>query len=107
MPWSVEVIEPEAGVFRQKIGFKGTVKNKPPPETEAGWVDIKFNCEGVTELKGFGETAPKILNNGLTIGAFPDEEEFTPGAAGESELETEALGNLEPEGKFKTFGFAT
>jgi hypothetical protein len=104
MPWDAEVIEPEAGVFRQKTGFKATEKNKPPKEP--GFVELTLNCEGVFETKFFGETNPKILDDGLSIGSFPGEEEFTPGAAGESELESEGLGNWEWEGKVKFAGYA-
>jgi hypothetical protein len=106
LPWRAEVIEPEAGVFRQRTGFKNsTEKNKPPKEAE--YVEFKVNCEGVTAPTFFGESNPKILNNGLSIGAAPGEMEFTPGAAGESELESEALGAGEPEGKLKGEGYGT
>jgi hypothetical protein len=105
MPWLAEAIEPVANEFRQKTGFKSTEKNKPPKEP--GFVEFKVNCEGVTEPTFFGENNPKLLNNGLSIGAFPGEEEFTPGAAGESELESEALGNGEPEGKVKAQGYTS
>jgi hypothetical protein len=104
LPWKTEVIEPVAGEFRQKLGFKSTEKSKPPKEP--GYVDLKWNCEGVNEEKWFGETDPRILDNGLSIGALPDEVEFAPGASGESALETEALGNIELEGRAKTQGFA-
>jgi hypothetical protein len=104
LPWNGEAIEPTVGEFRQKTGFKSTEKNKPPKEP--GFVEFKVNCEGVTEPIFFGESDPKILNNGLAIGSFPGEEEFTPGAAGESPLESEALGNGETEGKVKGFGYS-
>jgi len=104
MPWEAEAIEPEAGVFRQKTGFKSGITNKPP--STPGFVEFNVNCEGVTAPTFFGENNPKLLNNGLTIGAVPGEDEFTPGAAGESELESELLGNGEPAGKVKTQAYA-
>src|SRR5262245_11670982 len=104
MPWRAEAIEPEAGVFRRKTGFKSGTSDQPPSEPE--YVDIHFICEGVTAPILFGETNPKILNNGLTIGTVPGELEFTPGAAGESELESELLGFWEPAGNVKVQGYA-
>src|SRR5262249_41372015 len=32
LPWRAEAIEPEAGVFRQRTGFKSGTTNKPPSE---------------------------------------------------------------------------
>jgi hypothetical protein len=99
LPWKVEVTEPESKVFRQKTGFKGKEKNKPPTEPE--YVNFTVNCERVAKVEFFGEQTPKILNNGLSIGSAPGELELTNGG----ELESELIGNGTTEGNVKVEGY--
>jgi hypothetical protein len=101
LPWRAEIFEPESGVFRQKTGLRGFPLKPPKGE----FVEFKVICEGATEGRFVPESNPKILNNGLSIGALPTEEEWTPGAPGESVLESE-LGEGEPAGKVKTEGYS-
>src|SRR5262249_28935745 len=65
-------------------------------------VFLRVNCVGKINAQFTGEFAPKLLNNGLTIGAVPAEVEFD---AGSGELENEPNGPLKYTGKFKTQGF--
>ena len=85
-------------------GFKSGTTNKPP--SAQGFVEFNLNCEGVTAPTFFGESNPKVLNNGLTVGQVPGELSFTPGAAGESELESELWGNGEWAGNVKWEAYA-
>jgi len=96
LPWTVELTEPSAGVFRQKIGVKGEKGGK-------GSAELFYNCEGVTKVHPFGENSPLFLNNGLSIGATPGEIEFDPGSA---EFESE-IGGFKTAAKLKTMGFSS
>src|SRR5204862_407126 len=81
LPWLEELIEPEAGVFRIKIGKQGK---------ETGSIFVRTNCEGKLNEQFFGEQTPKILNNGSTIGSKPGQSEFDQPGSGE--LESNVLG---------------
>jgi hypothetical protein len=98
LPWIEELIEPEAGLFRIKIGKKGNT---------AEAIHLTVNCKGetkdVVKVEFYGEVAPKVLNNGLSIGAAPDEGEFDAGAG---ELESELLGGGKTTGKLKVEGYS-
>jgi hypothetical protein len=96
LPWSVEVTEASAGVFREKIGKKGE-------RGGAGAIEFLYNCEGVFKEHPFGELSPLILNNGTAIGLKPGELEFD---AGSGELESPATGGWGSSGKRKTQGYA-
>ena len=65
---------------------------------------LRVNCVGVKNTQFFAEVAPKVLNNGISIGSAPDEEEFDQPGSGE--LESEALGGLKLAGKVKFEGYA-
>src|SRR5262249_25391990 len=78
LPWNSEVTEPEAGVFRMATGKKGE-------KGGSGSIEIQETCEGIATAQFFGALAPKILNNGISIGAIPGELEF---ATGSGELES-------------------
>ena len=94
LPWSTEVAEPKAGVFRLKIGNKTKA---------AGAAFLSVNCVGVKNVQFFGEHAPTILNNGSSIGSKPAQVQFDQPGSGE--LESEAAGGLKFEGKFKVEGY--
>ena len=94
LPWSEEVTEPEAGVFRMNTGNRLKA---------AGAVFERVNCIGVKNTQFVGEFAPKILNNGLKIGEDPAEQEFDQPGSGE--LESEALGAGKFGGRFKVEGY--
>jgi hypothetical protein len=65
---------------------------------------IRANCVGVKNIQFFGENMPKILNNGVAVGALPTEDEFDQ--PGSRELESEgALGGGKLAGRFKIEGF--
>src|SRR5262249_43318230 len=87
LPWNAEVIQPEGGDGRFKLGFKGTSK-------ERGVMGLAFNCKGVFNELFFGETAPKILQNGAEL-------EFDPGSG---ELTSTEIGPGRLAGKFKVTG---
>jgi alpha-tubulin suppressor-like RCC1 family protein len=93
LPWNAEVVEPEEGVFRMKTGNRAKT---------AGATFLKVNCEGISKPQFSGEDAPKILNNGISIGATPAETEFDAGAG---ELESE-IGAARLEGKLKGQGYS-
>jgi hypothetical protein len=93
LPWLEELIEPEAGVFRIKIGKKGK---------EPGSIIVKTNCVGVFTETFFGEQRPKILNNGKAIGSAPGEGEFDAGAG---ELESQFFGGGKTAGTLKGEGY--
>jgi alpha-tubulin suppressor-like RCC1 family protein len=95
LPWSAELTETEEGGFRIRSGnrLKATAA-----------VVEQVNCVGKLNAQFSGEDAPKFLNNGLTIGAFPSEAEFDQPGSGE--LENEASGGLNSGGKLKVEGFA-
>jgi FG-GAP repeat len=93
LPWSVEVTEPEAGVFRMRTGNK--LKT-----VEA--VFLRVNCIGKINAQFSGEYSPRILNNGSTIGSKPGEVEFDQPGSGELESE---VGAGKIAGKFKTEGY--
>src|SRR5262249_29549968 len=63
LPWNSEVTEPEAGVFRMATGKKGE-------KGGSGSIEIQETCEGIATAQFFGALAPKILNNGISIGAI-------------------------------------
>ena len=65
----------------------------------------RVNCVGKLNAQFSGEDAPKFLNNGLTIGAFPSEAEFDQ--PGSRELESEASGGLKFGGKLKVQGYSS
>jgi hypothetical protein len=69
----------------------------------AGAVFVRLNCVGVKSVQFSGEYAPKVLNNGLSIGGVPAEDEFDPGSG---ELGSEGFGGLTFSGKVKTEGYA-
>jgi hypothetical protein len=92
LPWSTEATEVEGGAFRLRTGNR--IK-------AAGAVSLRVNCVGVKNTQFFGEDVPKILDNGISIGAAPDEEEFEPGSG---ELESEA-GGLKFANKLKFEGY--
>jgi hypothetical protein len=96
LPWKAEVMENALKEFFQKTGFKGpTVNKKANPATEPGQVEININCTATGAADFFGVQYYKILNNGISIGSIPDEEQLQPeGATGRS-LESEAFGPLE------------
>ena len=94
LPWSEEVTEPEAGVFRMNTGNRLKA---------AGAVFERVNCIGVKNTQFVGEFAPKILNNGLKIGEDPAEQEFDQPGSGE--LESEALGGGKHGGRLKVEGY--
>jgi hypothetical protein len=93
LPWSTEATEVEGGAFRLRTGNR--VK-------AAGAVFLTVNCVGVKNTQFFAEVVPRILNNGISIGSLPDEEEFDPGSG---ELESEALGGLKLAGRVKFEGY--
>jgi hypothetical protein len=68
----------------------------------AGAVFLKVNCVGVKKTQFFAEDVPKVLNNGISIGSAPDEEEFDQPGSGELESE---LGGLKLAGKVKFEGY--
>jgi hypothetical protein len=94
LPWSTEVTESGAGTFRLKIGN---------PLKASGAMFLRLNCVGKMGGKFVGETQPKVLNNGLSIGAKPGEYEFDRPGAGE--LASEALGGLKFSGRLKIEGY--
>jgi hypothetical protein len=94
LPWSAEATEPSTGVFRMRTGKKTKA---------AGAVSLGVDCIGVKNAEFLGETAPLALNNGISIGSAPDEEEFDqPGSGG---LENVTLGGLTIAGKLKILGY--
>src|SRR5262249_33988863 len=95
LPWSSEVTEAEEGGFRIRSG------NRLKAATA---VFDRVNCVGKLNAQFSGEDAPKLLNNGLSIGALPGEAEFDPSGSGE--LESEASGGLKFGGKLKAQGYA-
>jgi len=96
LPWSTEATEVEGGAFRTRTGNR--IK-------AAGAVFLRVNCVGVKNTQFFAEDVPKVLNNGISIGAGPDEEEFDQPGSGE--LESEALGGLKLAGKVKFEGYGS
>jgi hypothetical protein len=96
LPWSAELAETEEGAFRIKSG--NGLK-------AAAAVFERVNCVGKLNAQFSGEDAPKFLNNGLMIGAFPGEQEFDQPGSGE--LESEASGALKFGGKLKVQGYAS
>jgi hypothetical protein len=72
----------------------------------AGAVFVRVNCIGKINGQFFAEDAPRILNNGLTIGAGPGEQEFDQPGSGELE-NSEALGGLKFAGKIKVEGYGS
>src|SRR5262249_29296418 len=93
LPWSTEATEVEGGAFRLRTGNR--IK-------AAGAVFLRVNCVGVKITQFFAEVAPTVLNNGISIGSAPTEEEFDPGSG---ELESEAGGGLKLGGKVKFEGY--
>jgi hypothetical protein len=98
LPWHGEVSEPQAGVFTSPFGERGK---------GAGSIYFRATCESPTKTivnaQFYGETAPRIQNDGIAIGAGPGEEEFNESSGG---LESESVGIGRPEGKFKVEGYA-
>jgi hypothetical protein len=66
---------------------------------------LSVNCVGKLNAQFSGEDAPKFLDNGLFIGAFPSEQEFDQ--PGSRELESETSGGLRFGGKLKVEGYAS
>jgi hypothetical protein len=93
LPWAEELIEPEPGVFRIKIGKKGK---------ETGSIVVRSKCLGLFNEQFFGEQTPKILNNGVSIGALPGEGEFDAGAGA---LESTFFGTGTTTGRVKSEGY--
>jgi hypothetical protein len=94
LPWSPEATEPATGVFRMRTGNKTKA---------AGAVSLGVDCIGVKNAEFLGESAPRVLNNGVSIGATPGEEEFDQPGSGE--LENVTLGGLKIAGKLKIQGY--
>jgi hypothetical protein len=95
LAWSAEATELEEGVLRIKTGNQTKT---------AGAAFLRVNCVGSSNILYTGENNPKFLGNGLSIGAFPTEEEFD--APGSGELESEGQGGSTLAGKQKTEGYA-
>jgi alpha-tubulin suppressor-like RCC1 family protein len=96
LPWSTEATEVAGGAFRLRTGNR--IK-------AAGAVLLRVNCVGVKNTQFSAEDVPRVLNNGISIGSAPDEEEFDQPASGE--LESEALGGLKLAGKVKFEGYGS
>jgi hypothetical protein len=94
LPWSTEATEVEGGAFRLRTGNR--IK-------AAGAVFLRVNCVGVKNTQFFAEVVPKILNNGISIGSAPDQEEFDQPGSGELESE----GGLKLAGKVKFEGYGS
>jgi hypothetical protein len=94
LPWSLAVAQPQPSIFRMTSGNG----SKAP-----GAVSIRVNCVGVKSAQFLGEDAPKLLNNGLSAGALPTEEEFDQPGSGE--LISEGLGGLKFAGRIKIEGY--
>jgi hypothetical protein len=94
LPWSAEATEPATGVFRMRTGNKTKA---------AGAVSLGVDCIGVKNAEFLGETAPLALNNGVSIGSSPDEEEFDQPGSGE--LQNVTLGGLKIAGRLKILGY--
>ena len=109
--WKAEVIEPKAGEFWQKTGFKGPTPNvRANPKLEPGQIEFEINCSTIGKFIFFGENLAKVLNNGLAIGAGPGELELKTEASDPTktskDLETEGgLGKGETEGPVKVEGY--
>jgi hypothetical protein len=95
LPWSAEATEPATRVFRMRTGNKTKA---------AGAVSLGVDCIGVKNADFLGETAPTVLNNGISIGVTPGEEAFDQPGSGE--LENVTLGGLKIAGKLKILGYA-
>jgi hypothetical protein len=93
LPWSTEATEVEGGALRMRTGNRIKV---------AGAVFLRVNCVGVKNTQFFAQVAPKVLNNGISIGSAPDEEEFDQPGSGELESE---LGGLKLAGNVKFEGY--
>jgi hypothetical protein len=93
LPWSTEATEVEGGAFRMRTGNR--IK-------AAGAVFLRVNCVGVKNTQFFAEDVPKVLNNGISIGSAPDEEQFDQPGSGELESEE---GGLKFAGKVKFEGY--
>jgi hypothetical protein len=93
LPWSTEATEVAGGALRLRTGNRINA---------AGAVFLRVNCVGVKNTQFFAEDMPKVLNDGISIGSAPDEEEFDPASG---ELESEALGGLKFAGKAKIMGY--
>jgi hypothetical protein len=97
LPWSTEATEVEGGAFRTRTGNR--IK-------AAGAVFLRANCVGVKNTQFFAEDAPRVLNNGVSIGSAPDEEEFDQPGSGELESEAGGL-KLALAGPVKFEGYGT
>ena len=73
----------------------------------AGAVFLRVNCVGVKNTQFFAQVAPKVLNNGISIGSAPDEEVLqAEGATGRNlESESEAFLPLTAKERIKVMGF--
>jgi hypothetical protein len=108
LPWKAEFVENAAKEFFEKTGFKGpTVNKKANPATEPGQVEFNVNCTTVAAADLFGVQYYKILNNGISIGSAPDEEQLqAEGATGRNlESESEAFLPLERKERIRVIGF--
>jgi hypothetical protein len=108
LPWKAEVMENAAKEFFQKTGFKGPTENKKAnPATEPGQVEFNVNCTAPTigASDFFGVQYYKILNNGISIGSSPDEEELQAEGATGRNLESETFGPLETKSSLRVEGF--
>jgi hypothetical protein len=103
LPWKAETVENASKEFFQKTGFKGPTENKKAnPTTEPGQVEFNVNCTAPTigASDFFGVTNYKILNNGISIGSAPGEEETQSESANPANmrnLESETFGPGEVE----------
>jgi hypothetical protein len=108
LPWKAEVVENASKEFFQKTGFKGPTENKKAnPATEPGQVEFNVNCTAPTigASDFFGVQYYKILNNGISIGSSPDEEELQAEGATGRNLESETFGPLETKSSLRVEGF--
>jgi hypothetical protein len=94
LPWSTEATEVAGGAFRLRTGNRINA---------GGAVFLKVNCVGVKNTQFFAEVVPRVLNNGISIGSAPDEEQFDQPGSGE--LESVALLGLKLAGKVKFEGY--
>jgi hypothetical protein len=101
LPWKAEVVENASKEFFQKTGFKGPTENKKAnPATEPGQVEFNINCTTIGAPDFFGVQYYKILNNGVSIGVVPGQEQIQSEAANPANarnLESETFGPGENE----------
>jgi hypothetical protein len=94
LPWQVEVFEPKAGEFWEKIGVPGQSK-------------FNTNCTVIGAPDFTGEIDTLIQDNGVSIGAAPGEMQFFKESQNPNShnLESALFGPGELEGKVKVQGY--